>query len=150
MNKVVFSTLLLAAAAVTAANGASAADTTAANKPAGTTTLNGNVIKKATAKPPKYHIDVSTPTTHKHSSNTFTDISQSMPAAAVRENLARKHELPNAQTAILRPGASAGSPTGGGTKAPMTGDAAGSSPEVLSAGKVAVPESKGTTNTFFK
>ncbi|HEY9757025.1 MAG TPA: hypothetical protein V6C97_17805 [Oculatellaceae cyanobacterium] len=117
--------------------------------------LNGSVSKQKSVRTPRHHIEF-TPAMGapqgKHSSNTFSDISQSLPAAAVKEDLARKHELPSAQTAVLRPGAPAGTPMGttGGSAPSSSAATSGSSPEILSPGKVAIPETHGSTDSAFR
>ncbi len=101
------------------------------------------------------HIDLG-PNVKQPSSNTFSDISASMPAAAVHEDLRRKNELPSAQTAILK-GASGGAigaqPSGGGGGAKYAAQAAasqGGASSGLRGNGVASPNTKGTTNQFFK
>jgi hypothetical protein len=129
-----------------------AADATQKTAPA---PLTGSVSKDQNVHAARRHVNFTpaegTPV-GKHSSNTFSDISQSMPAAAVREDLRRKHELPSAQTAILRPGAPAGAPMGAtaGSAPSNSAAATGSSPEILSPGKVAIPETHGSTDNAFR
>jgi hypothetical protein len=106
------------------------------------------------------HIDFG-PNVKKPSSNTFSDISASMPAAAVHEDLRRKNELPSAQTAILHPasGGAVGG-TAGGAGAVGSGSGAkyaaqasasqGGSSSGLRGNGLASPDTKGTTNQFFK
>jgi hypothetical protein len=103
------------------------------------------------------HIDLG-PNVKKPSSNTFSDISASMPAAAVHEDLRRKNELPSAQTAILRPaggpggGAAGGPPVGGGGAkyAAQASASQGGASSGLRGNGVASPDTKGATNQFFK
>lgn len=70
-----------------------------------------------------------------------------MPAAAVKEELVRKHEMPSAQTSVLTPGSAAGistAPVAGRSEQPPA--ASGAAPNILSPGKVAEPESKTLEN----
>lgn len=117
--------------------------------------LNGAVSKQKNMRTPRRHIEFTpamSASQGQHSSNTFSDISQSMPAAAVKEDLARKHELPSAQTAVLKPGAPAGTPMGttAGSAPSSSAATSGSSPEILSPGKVAIPETHGSTDPAFR
>ncbi len=114
--------------------------------------LEGSVQKRDSSV--KRPIDLG-PAVKKPSSNSFQDISASMPAAAVHEDLRRKNELPSAQTAILRPGNGGGSVTHGagvqGMNAAKAAGAQGSTSATLRGNGVAAPETKGAgTNTFFK
>jgi hypothetical protein len=62
--------------------------------------------------------------------NPFQSMSQSMPSAAVKEDLRRKNELPSAQTAILTPGAKMN--LGGSPAATMRSGTTGTNPKILS------------------
>ena len=88
----------------------------------------------------------------KPSRNNFNDISASMPATAVKEDLRRKHELPNAQTSILRPGGTVGGPTGGGAiNAAQAAGSQGGATDGLRGNGVAAPDTKGAAeNQFYK
>ncbi len=75
-----------------------------------------------------------------------------MPAAAVKEDLRRKHELPSAQTSILRPGGTVGSaPSGGAINAAQASGSQGGATDGLRGNGVAAPDTKGAAeNQFYK
>ena len=99
----------------------------------------------------KHTVDLE-PAVQKHEGNSFEDISASMPAAAVHEDLKRKNELPSAQTSILRPGAAAGAIQGiGAVNAAQASGSQGGASEALRGNGVASPDTKGAAeNKFYR
>jgi hypothetical protein len=92
------------------------------------------------------------PNVKQPSRNNFNDISASMPAAAVKEGLRRKHELPNAQTSLLRPGGTVAGPSGSGAiNAAQAAGSQGGATDGLRGNGVAAPDTKGAAeNQFYK
>ncbi|MDR3617386.1 MAG: hypothetical protein P4L53_27770 [Candidatus Obscuribacterales bacterium] len=82
-----------------------------------------------------------------HAFNSFSDMTQSMPAQAVKEELVRKRELPGQRTSVLTPGdasnTSISSPT-------LNNATTGAAPRIESGSGMSIPQPTGGSSSVFK
>ncbi len=82
-----------------------------------------------------------------HAYNSFSDMSQSMPSEAVKNELVRKHALPGQQTQVLTPGDSAVTSV---SSPSLNSATTGAAPRIETGSGMSIPQPTGGTSGVFK
>jgi hypothetical protein len=81
-----------------------------------------------------------------HAFNSFSDMTQSMPSEAVKNELARKHELPGQQTSVLTPGDAASTTV---SSPSLNNATTGAAPRIETGSGMSIPQpSTGASGVF--
>jgi hypothetical protein len=87
-----------------------------------------------------------TGSTKEHAFNSFNDMTQSMPSEVVKNELARKHELPGQQTSVLTPGDAASTTV---SSPSLNNATTGAAPRIETGSGMSIPQpSTGASGVF--